>query len=320
MNFSELEGEISGVVEKVGNSVVLISKDIQARTGYGYTVPAKGLGSGIIISSSGYIVTNYHVVEGARRIEVTTPSGDVYDAEYKGGDMATDVAILKIRAKDLEPAVLGDSDRLKVGQFALAVGNALGLPGKPTISLGVISALERPLPQAEFVFEGLIQTDAAINPGNSGGPLATMDGKVVGINFSMIPFAQGIGFALPINTVKRIMNQVLENGRVIRPWLGISGATLHGNQLKQLGAESGVYVAAVTRDSPAHLGGILPGDVIESLEGTRVTGMKDLLLRLSELKIGSRARIGIIRNGKRAQAETLIEEMPEHYLRWANRE
>ncbi|MCL4330440.1 MAG: trypsin-like peptidase domain-containing protein [Candidatus Thermoplasmatota archaeon] len=316
MNFQELENDISEVVDRIGSSVVLISKDMNARTVYGYTAPAKGLGSGIILSSSGYIVTNFHVVEGATRIEVTTPQGNVYEAEYKGGDRATDIAILRIRTSGLEPAVLGDSDHLRVGQFALAIGNALGLPGKPTVSLGVISALERPLPQAEFVFEGLIQTDAAINPGNSGGPLATLDGKVIGINFSMIPFAQGIGFALPINTVKRIMNQVLEHGRVIRPWLGISGVSLHGDHKKDLGAESGVYVAAVTRDSPAHIAGILPGDVIESMEGTKITDMKALLAKLSELSAGSRVRIGILRNGRRAHTETIVEEMPDQYPTW----
>ena len=172
-----------------------------------------------------------------------------------GSDPATDVALVRVNAENLPSATLGDSESLKVGQFVLAIGNALGLPGAPTVSMGVISALGRPLPGTDFVLEGLVQTDAAINPGNSGGPLADLEGRVIGINTAMIPFAQGVGFAIPSDTIKRIVDQISKHGRVVRPWLGISGLDVNPSIARRYGlsVESGVLLAEVMRDSPAHM-------------------------------------------------------------------
>ncbi|TLX99754.1 MAG: trypsin-like serine protease, partial [Thaumarchaeota archaeon] len=165
---------------------------------------------------------------------------------------------------NLPVANLGDSESLKAGQIVLAIGNALGLPGGPTVSMGVIGALGRPLPGTDFVLEGFIQTDAAINPGNSGGPLADLSGNVIGINTAMIPFAQGVGFAIPTHTVNRVVEQIIRHGRVVRPFLGISGVDMNPAIARRfnLPVDSGVLLADVGRDTPAYEGGLRSGDII----------------------------------------------------------
>ncbi len=314
MQINAFEDEITKAVEKVNGSVVTVNNQGYAMGRYGRPFPFNGQGSGIIISPSGYVMTNYHVVKGAQNMEVITSDGSEFNARYIGGDPATDIALIRIRDKDLPYAELGNSDALKAGQFALAVGNALGLPGKPSVSLGLISALGRPMPHADFISEGLIQTDAAINPGNSGGPLVTLNGEVIGINSSMIPFAQGIGFAIPINTAKRIMEQILEHGRVIRPWLGISGITVRKGALGRSSVYAGVMVVNVTVESPAYYAGLAQNDVITSVNGRKIGDMKDLLTELSHLEIGKSATLGIVRHGSETQREIEVIEMPEFYL------
>lgn len=267
----------------------------------------------MIIDSNGYIITNNHVVDGASRVQIHMRDGRSFEGEVVGSDSATDVALIRVRSDTpLPAATLGDSDALKVGQFALAIGNTLGLPGGSTASLGVIGALGRPLPWAEFIFEGLIQTDAAINPGNSGGPLADINGHVVGINTAMIPFAQGVGFAIPINAVKRIVQQIFEKGRVIRPWLGISGMGLTPQISRRynLQADSGVLVAGVERSGPAFEAGLREGDVIFKIGEIEVKQMKDLLLALSKFEVGSSVRIQFYRMGSRREASLRLAEVP----------
>lgn len=314
MQISVFENEIIDAVDKVNGSVVTVNNRGYGIGRHGTPLPVNGQGSGIVISPSGYVMTNFHVVNGAQSIEVTTSSGDVFKANYVGGDPATDIALIKIKERNLPYANLGDSDAVRVGQFVIAVGNALGLPGKPSVSLGVISATGRPMPHADFIPEGLIQTDAAINPGNSGGPLTTLKGEVIGINSSMIPFAQGIGFAIPINVARRIMEQVLENGRVIRPWLGISGVSIEGDFAKRGPVDHGVLVVRVTRGSPAYYAGLFQNDIIVSVDGTEIKDMRALLTGLSDLKIGKKAMLGFFRNGRRFEREIEVLEMPEYYL------
>ena len=300
-----IEGQITEAVQSVSESVVTIESTVLVRDRrLGSTTPVKGAGSGVVLSSAGFIVTNNHVVEGLSRVDVGLKSGEVVEGMVLGRDPQTDIAVVRLKdaGAGLHAASFGDSEKLKVGQIALAVGNSLGLPGGHTVSAGVISALRRPLPWADFVFEGLIQTDAAINPGNSGGALADVDGNVVGINTAMIAFAQGVGFAIPINTVKTVSSQILENGRVIRPWLGISGTNLDEATARRFGvasqsAKRGVLLMSVTRASPADEADLAAGDIIIGINGTPVEGMKDLLHALSIQRVGSVAKLEIVRGG-----------------------
>lgn len=314
MQIGALENEITNAVEKVEGSVVTVNNRGYGMSRYGMPLPVNGQGSGIVISPSGYIMTNFHVVRGAQSIEVTTSRGESFRGSYIGGDPATDIALIRIKDRDLPYANLGDSEFLKVGQFVLAVGNALGLPGSPSVSVGVISAMGRPMPHSDFIPEGLIQTDAAINPGNSGGPLTTLKGEVVGINSSMIPFAQGIGFAIPINVAKRIMEQILEHGRVIRPWLGISGITVNREFMDGTPVDHGVLVVNVNRGSPAYYAGLTQNDIITSVDEKEIRNMRELLTVLSGLTIGKTTVLGIYRNGVLMRRKMEVAEMPEYYL------
>ena len=245
-------------------------------------------------------------------MQVTLKDGRTYIGEVVGSDEATDIAVVRVDARDLPAATLGDSESLRVGQFALAMGNALGLPGGPTVSLGVISATGRPLPGSDFIFEGLLQTDAAVNPGNSGGPLADISGRVIGINTAMLPFAQGVGFAIPINTVKRIAGEILEKGRVSRPWIGISGVDLNKaiSRRYEIQVESGFLVAELVPGSPAQAAGMRVGDVIVGAEGVEVRRTKDLLLALSRQPVGQPLDLTVLRNGYRIRLEVRPAEAP----------
>ncbi len=312
------EDKITDVVSKVREGVVMVTAHRYQMDRFGDIKPLDGAASGIIVSPSGYIVTNHHVIQDHQNLQVTTSNGDVYDADVIGSDPATDVAVLKINARDLKPLKIGDSEKLVAGKLVVAIGNALGLPGDPTVSLGVISAIGRPMPWADFIFEGLLQTDAAINPGNSGGPLATLDGEVVGMNTAIVAFAQGVGFAIPAGTIKRVMEQLLENGRVVRPWLGISGMTVNDSMrgMKHFSGVRGVAIARISGGSPAHLAGLRPWDIITSLDDKKVENMRDLLEGLSRTRIGNTVSLGILRNGNVAQIQIRLVEMPEHYLEY----
>ncbi|MHB8565482.1 MAG: S1C family serine protease [Nitrososphaerales archaeon] len=316
INASEFEGQLTQSIERLSESVVSIDSTKLARSMRYGVVPLEGQGSGVIIDPKGYIITNNHVVDDAARVQIHLKDGRTFDGEVAGFDPATDVALIKVRTKqDLPAATLGDSDALKVGQFALAIGNTLGLPGGPSASVGVIGALGRPLPWAEFIFEGFIQTDAAINPGNSGGPLADINGNVIGINTAIIPFAQGVGFAIPINTVKRVTEQIFEKGRVIRPWLGISGVDLNAAVARRynLPLETGVMIVGLDQRGPAYETGLRAGDVIIDVEQFHIGKMKDILLALSKLAIGSVIKITVIRHGSKYATSLRLVESPIRY-------
>lgn len=304
--------EIEESVAKLRSSVVTINATRLARHFRYGIAPVMGTGSGIIVDEKGYIVTNNHVLEGSENVEVILPTGESITGEVLGVDQATDIAIVKIEGDGYPAASLWDSDRVRPGQMALAIGNALGLPGGPTVSLGLVSAVGRPLPWADFIFEGLIQTDAAINPGNSGGPLANLSGDVIGINTAMIPFAQGVGFAIPINTVKRIMGDILEKGRVVRPWLGISGVELNREIARayRFRNEQGVLVARVSEGGPADKAGLLPGDVITALGAKNINGMRDMLEYLASENIGDVVEVLFTRGNASYRTRILITESP----------
>ena len=313
MGLTELEGQITSAVERLSESVVGIESTRLDR-GYGFgVVPVEGQGSGVIIDPNGIIVTNNHVIDDAARVQVNLKDGRTFVGEVMGSDPATDVALVKVNAENLPSATLGDSEKLKVGQIVLAIGNALGLPGAPTVSMGLIGALGRPLPGTDFVVEGLIQTDAAINPGNSGGPLADLDGKVIGMNTAMIPFAQGMGFAIPSETIKRIMDQISRNGRVIRPWLGISGMDVNKGVSRRynLGVETGVLLAEVLREAPAREAGLRVGDILMKIGDSKVEGMKELVGALSHLSIGDEVAVQFVRNGTTYETKLKLRETPE---------
>ncbi|MDE1858717.1 MAG: trypsin-like peptidase domain-containing protein [Thaumarchaeota archaeon] len=311
MALSGFEGQVTGAVDKLSESIVGVSSMRLERRFFGI-VPLEGQGSGIILDRKGLIVTNNHVIDGANQVHVSLKDGRTFTGEVVGSDEATDVAVIRVDASDLPAAELGDSEAVKVGQFVLAIGNALALPGGPTVSMGVLSAKGRPLPGSDFIFEGLLQTDAAVNPGNSGGPLADLDGRIIGITTLMIPYAQGMGFAIPINTVKRIAQEILQNGRVSRRWIGISGIDVSPQLARRydLQAESGFLVAEVVPRSPAEHAGLRNGDVIVGADGSEVKHTKELLLAVSKAGAGGKVKLDINRMGRKGSVEVAPAEAP----------
>jgi len=311
MALSGFESQVTQAVEKLSESIVSVSSMRLERRFFGI-IPSEGQGSGIILDRKGLIITNNHVIDGANQVHVSLKDGRMFTGEVVGSDEATDVAVIRVEASDLPAADLGDSEALRVGQIVLAIGNALALPGGPTVSMGVLSAKGRPLPGSDFIFEGLLQTDAAVNPGNSGGPLADLDGRIIGITTLMIPFAQGMGFAIPINTVKKIAQEILENGRVTRRWIGISGIDVTPQLASRynLQTESGFLVAEVVPRSPADYAGLRNGDVVVGAGGSGVKHTKDLLLAISKVGAGDHISIDINRMGRRGVLEVRPTESP----------
>jgi len=285
-------------------------------------VPA-GLGSGFIINGEeGYVVTNNHVIRGADRFQVNVKDGGSYDATVIGADPYGDIALLRIKpGKKLPEARFGDSDELRVGQIAIAIGDPLGLAN--TVTAGVISAVGRRLPEGGP--GNLIQTDAAINPGNSGGPLINAYGDVVGMNTAVISgpaggaIAQGLGFAVPANAIKRVVDDLLENGRVRRPWLGIRMLTLDENvkarfELKTA-ATSGALLVFILPGTPADKAGMEPGDVVTAADGKPIASSDDLVRTVQKAQIGQTMILSGDRNGKPMKWAVKIEEMPPPTLR-----
>ncbi len=301
-------------VEKITPSVVNISTVRMMRENLFTVVPLKGMGSGFAISNDGRILTDYHIVEQTQQVEVTLSDGRKFKGIVSGKDASTDIALVEVPAGNLVPAELGDSDKLKVGQMAIAIGNPFGflLGGGPTVTVGVVSALSRTISTEGRLYEGLIQTDAAINPGNSGGPLVDVDGNVIGINTANIPFAQGIGFAIPINTAKYVVEQLLEKGRVIRPWLGITGLTVTKEVATYYGLPtwSGVVLAGIVRNGPADEAGLEEGDIIVQVDGTSVETMEQLQREIRKKRPGDTVELTVVRDGRRLEASLTLQESP----------
>jgi S1-C subfamily serine protease len=253
----------------------------------------------VIITPDGYIVTNSHVVEDATGVEVDLADGTTGTTEIIGQDPATDIALLRISGSGLPMAYLGDSSKLKVGQLAVAVGNPLGF--QSTVTAGVISALGRSLrSRTGRLIENVIQTDAALNPGNSGGPLVDSRGYVIGVNTAIIQYAQGICFAIPVNTMRWVVTQLLREGKVVRGFLGISGQTVplpvRVVRYFQLDHASGVQVMDVAKDSPADRAGLKEGDIIIVLGGETVNSIDDIHRRLTREAIGKTLGVVLLRD------------------------
>ena len=303
------ENAIISAVEKVSKSVVNVSTVRLVNTGFFLTVPVKGVGSGFIIDRSGYIITNNHVVEGTSKVEVTLSNGKMVPGRVLGTDSSTDIAVIKVDTEELAPAELGDADKLKVGQVVLAIGNPFGLAGGPTVTSGVVSALNRTIQSEKGILEELIQTDAAVNPGNSGGPLVDTQGRVVAITTAIIPFAHGIGFAIPINTAKQVAQDLITYGKVVRPWLGIMGMDITKEMASYYGlpVESGVLVSRVVARSPAEYSGMVQGDIVVEVDGDPIKNMKELRKKILEKRPGGRLRITILRESRKYTLEATLE-------------
>jgi len=257
----------------------------------------KSLGSGFIISKDGYIVTNDHVVRDAEAVQVKLSNDKVYDARVVGGDQKSDIAVIKINASDLPTAVLGDSDKLEVGQWAIAIGNPFGLDR--TMTVGVISATGRSNMGIE-TYENFIQTDASINPGNSGGPLLNIYGEVIGINTAIVAAGQGIGFAIPANMAKPIFTQLIQKGNVSRGWMGVTIQPVTEELAKSFGLKQvrGALINDIMKGSPAEKAGIRQGDVIITFNGTDVKDPSHLQRLVAETGIGKPVRVTVFRDGK----------------------
>lgn len=271
----------------------------------------RGLGSGFILNEKGYILTNSHVVEKAEEIKVTLPDKREFDATVVGTDPMSDVAVIKIKGKDLPVAELGDSSTMQVGDWVIAVGTPYGL--SQTVTAGIISAEGRA--NIGIVdYEDFFQTDAAINPGNSGGPLVDIYGNVIGINtaiFSKSGGYQGIGFAIPINMAKGIMESLIQHGRVVRGWLGVSIQPVTKDIAESFGLKKaeGALVGDVTSDSPAKEAGVLRGDIIVSLDGKSVENPTVLKNLVAQKTVGSEIPLTVIRDGKKETLEVKIGEL-----------
>ena len=257
----------------------------------------KSLGSGFLISKDGYIVTNDHVVRDAESIQVKLSNDKVYDAKVVGGDQKTDIAVIKINATDLPVAVLGDSDKLEAGQWAIAIGNPFGLDR--TMTVGVISATGRTNMGIE-TYENFIQTDASINPGNSGGPLLNVYGEVIGINTAIVAAGQGIGFAIPVNMAKPVFSQLIQKGSVSRGYMGVTIQPVTEELAQSFGLKQakGALVNDVIKGGPADKAGIRQGDVITGLNSNEVKDPSHLQRLVAEAGIGKVAKITIFREGK----------------------
>jgi len=273
----------------------------------------RSLGSGVIFSDQGYILTNHHVIGGADAIQVFLRDGRSATAKVIGGDPETDLAVLKIDLKNLPAITLGKSERVRVGDVVLAIGNPFGVG--QTVTMGIVSATGRSALGIN-TFENFIQTDAAINPGNSGGALVDAHGNLIGINtviFSQTGGSVGIGFAIPTSLAKGVMEQIIEHGRPLRGWLGIEAQMLTPELLEAFGLKKGtegLVITALYRDGPAHKAGVEPGDILVAIDGKKIVDAREVLLVISNHKPGEHVRLDLIREGKPFSVNAVAAERP----------
>lgn len=307
---------VVGAAEAISPSVVKIDVAQAGRSRSGEPRERQGGGSGFVFTPDGLALTNSHVVHGSTRIDVSLPDGQRFPAHIIGDDPATDLAVIRIGlpsndAPHLVAAPLGDSQRLRVGQLAIAIGNPYGF--QYTVTAGVVSALGRSLRSySGRLIEDVIQTDASLNPGNSGGPLVTSDGRVVGVNTATIMGAQGLCFAIGINTAKFVAGRLLRDGRIRRSYIGVEAQTVpllrRVVRFYDLANESGVIVASVTNGSPAQKAGLREGDVIIALDGKPVAGVDDLHRLLTDARVGASSALTILRHTEKLDLKVVPQE------------
>ncbi|NWG36619.1 trypsin-like peptidase domain-containing protein [Nitrososphaera sp.] len=305
------ENVLVSAVEKVSGSVVNIASVRMMHDQLFRVFPVEGVGSGVIIDSDGHILTNNHVIDDAERLKVTLADGRVLRGRVVGSDETTDLAVIKVEADaPLPVAQLGDSAALKAGQIVIAIGNPFGLTGGPAVTAGIVSSLDRSIQTRTGVLE-LIQTDAAINPGNSGGPLVNTKGEVVAINTANMPYAQGIGFAVPVNTAKEILKELVERGKVSRPWIGIASVKVTPKVARYYGLSAeGALVAGVEPYSPADDAGLRRGDVIEQVDGERIEEPSQIAGAVKKKKVNDTVTVTVNRYGRQFQVGVQVDERP----------
>jgi serine protease Do len=302
------------LVEALKPSVVHILSEAATLDVFGQVSPQRGVGTGFIIDEDGYIVTNNHVItidgdQPAQDITVTLDDGRQFDAEIAGRDPPTDLAVLKIEATNLTPARLGSSEALVVGEDVLAIGNALDLPGGPTVTRGVISAKDRLIQSESITIPDAIQTDASINPGNSGGPLVNSDGEVVGITTAVIRGeAEGIGLVIAIDTAKPIIDELIDSGRVDRGLLGVTITEITPSLAAQFGlpVDQGIGLQEVQPGAPAAAAGLQSGDIIVALEGQEISNSGELFQALTENRAGDTVTVQFYRGNLLLEAEVTL--------------
>jgi S1-C subfamily serine protease len=313
---------VTQVASKVSPAVVTIDAIAGANTNDPFSLPQEGIGSGVIFDAAGWILTNHHVVEGSDKLTVKLKDGRQLDASVYGVDTLTDLAIVKVEASDLPTATIGDSSTIKVGQLAIAIGSPLGTYTN-TVTSGIISALGRTITVQGGRINNLIQTDAAINPGNSGGPLLDAAGTVIGINTAVAGSAQGIGFAIPINIARPIMQQALAGQPLARPWIGVRYVAIdvqvqtdqklpvdHGAWISSGQAANGQSTPAIVPGSPADKAGVKEGDIIVSIEGITLDSEHPLDDVLTQYAPGKTVTLGVLRNGQTLQLQLTLGTRP----------
>ena len=306
---------VSGVVEKVGPTVVNIRTHLNGHAGGN---GSGGTGSGFVIAPDGFILTNSHVVHGAARLEVTLADGRQCDASVVGEDPETDLAVIRINASQLVHAHLGDSRTVRVGHIAVAIGSPFGF--HQTVTAGVVSALGRSMrSRSGRLIDNVIQTDAALNPGNSGGPLVNSRGEVLGVNTAIILPAQGICFAIASNTAEFVAAWLIKEGKIRRSWIGVAGQNvpLHRRVVRfhRLAADHGVLVASIEPGSPASRAGLQQGDVIVAFEGEPVSGIDELHRHLVANLIGIPSMLTIVRHTEKLDLSITPEELAQNNQR-----
>ena len=330
---------VSDVVNRVGDSVVRIDASRAVATNvpaafndpffkqfFGSQMPnipneqiRQGLGSGFVVSSDGLILTNAHVVEGSDKVTVTLKDGKTYEGEVMGTDSLTDVAVIKIEADNLPAVTFADSDNLQPGEWAIAIGNPLGLDN--TVTTGIVSATGRSSAQVGVADKrvSFVQTDAAINPGNSGGPLLNAKGEVIGINTAIIQNAQGLGFAIPVNAARDIAEKLIAKGKVDHSFLGIQMAAITPELKQELASQNkfnikattGIVIMDVVPDSPAERAGLKSGDVIQEIEGQEVKTADEVQQAVAKTEVGERLNLGLVRNDKQLELDVKVGILPQ---------
>lgn len=329
---------VSDVVQKVGNSVVRIDASRTVTTNsspllndpffrqfFGTQIPnvpqektQRGFGSGFVVSSDGLILTNAHVIDGSDRVSVTLKDGRTFEGKVMGTDPLTDVAVIKIEADNLPAVTFADSEQLQPGEWTIAIGNPLGLDN--TVTTGIVSATGRSSAQIGVADKrvNFIQTDAAINPGNSGGPLLNAKGEVIGINTAIIQGAQGLGFAIPVNTARDVAEELIAKGKVDHPYLGIQMAEINPELTQQLkarknldlGTDKGVLIVDVVPNSPADNAGLRSGDVILKVAQKPIIHADEIQTAVSQTEVGSQIILGIQREGKVQDLKVKVGILP----------